>query len=1019
MKKRFFYLFPLFMLLLLVVYSCKDDNNEPTPPEPSPEITVPDSENLNPVLSQEGGTVSISFTTTADWTASLVNTRAESWITVTPNSGTKGKNEITIITTANETYDERNATIILKCGTVSKNIVVTQKQKDALTVTSSKYEVDSKGGNISVEVKANINFEVEIKADWIKQQTEKTRALTTSNLNFTIEPNDTGDKREGEIIIKSGELSETVKVYQGFGDFITLTKKDFTIPEEGGNVDIEIKSTLDYEVKMLNDVDWIMEIQSRAVSTHTHHYTISPNDTYDSREVKIVFYNPKDENVADTVSIYQMYKGAILVARNEYQFGIDGGTLNLAVQTNLEFDVEVSDSWIQQVQPTRALTGYSLSFTISENAEQKDREGTITIKDKNSDKKQVITIKQSNVDMEREALIALYKATNGDNWTNNTNWCSDKPVSEWYGVIKDDGDMILDLSGNNLVGELPSEIGNLKNLIWFFLYENNLSGSIPESIGNWTKLKQLNLIENNLEGNIPESVGNLINIESLELRQNKLTGSIPESIGNLINIGRLNLAQNKLTGSIPESIGKLKKIKHLDISSNKLAGILPENIGRITSLVTLDISRNQFTGNLPESMKNLINLRSLSAEVCNFEGQIPEWIIDLPLESLNLQNNRFSGPVSMEIWNRWENFVSVQQYGYIVSPEDYYVSTDFSKDGEITVMQTHSKGNGIKLVLMGDLFVDKDMGEGGKYETLMKLAMENVFSIEPIKSLRDYFDVIAIKAVSENDWASGKTAFETLSRNGMVEYNMDKCKEYALKATGCNSLNNTHIILVNLHAGAQTTTETGRLPDDSFYQTSLSCCRYNKKDPDGLEYMIHKIVIGYGIGLLHNEHYIPGISSSSPTLIDIESINSKYVEFGQYANMDFTDDLSRIRWAHFVDDSRYKNEGIGAYEGGGGWIYGVYRPTKYSIMREGIWENGRTHYIVNQFNAPSREAIYKNIMKRANGKSWTYDFEEFVELDAQGRADWIEAINNINESSIQRDSKYIYSKHYNHPIVIK
>ena len=40
----------------------------------------------------------------------------------------------------------------------------------------------------------------------------------------------------------------------------------------------------------------------------------------------------------------------------------------------------------------------------------------------------VVTIKQSYVDPEREALIALYKATNGDNWTNNTNWCSDKPV---------------------------------------------------------------------------------------------------------------------------------------------------------------------------------------------------------------------------------------------------------------------------------------------------------------------------------------------------------------------------------------------------------------------------------------------------------------------------------------------------------------------------------------------------------------------------------------------------------------
>ena len=34
----------------------------------------------------------------------------------------------------------------------------------------------------------------------------------------------------------------------------------------------------------------------------------------------------------------------------------------------------------------------------------------------------------------REALIKFYKAMDGDHWLNNTNWCSDKPISEWYGV---------------------------------------------------------------------------------------------------------------------------------------------------------------------------------------------------------------------------------------------------------------------------------------------------------------------------------------------------------------------------------------------------------------------------------------------------------------------------------------------------------------------------------------------------------------------------------------------------------
>ena len=911
MKKRFFYLFPLFILLLSVVCSCKDDNNEPTPPEPSPEITIPSSENLNPVLSQEGGTVSISFTATADWTASLVNTRAESWIAVTPSSGSKGKNEITITTTANESYDERNATVVLKCGSDSKNIVVTQKQKDALTVTSSKYEVASKGGNISVEVKANINFEVEARADWIKQQTEKTRALTTSNLNFTIEPNETGDKREGEIIIKSGELSETIKVYQGFEDFITLTKKDFTIPEEGGNVDIEIKSTLDYEVKMLSDIDWITEIQSRAVSTHTHHYTISPNETYDSREAKIVFYNPKDENVADTVSIYQMYKGAILIARNEYQFGIDGGTLNLAVQTNLEFDVEVSDTWIQQVQPTRALTEYNLSFAISKNTVVKDREGTITVKDKNSDKKQVVTIKQSRIDLEREALIALYKATNGDNWTNNTNWCSDKPVSEWYGISAHNNPtrvMTINLMNNNLCGTIPDGIGNLSSLIGLYLSANHLTGEIPNSICELTSL------------------------ESLGLDHNDLIGKIPENIGNLENVTQLGLNGNNLEGNLPESMGKMSNLKFFYASDNRLSGNIPKKV--------LDHSN----------------------------------------------------------WKYWnpEQYIFEQQSGYklTVNPKDLYSSTDYSMDGEVSILQTHTKGNGIKIVIMGDQFVDMDMVSGGLYETKANETMEHYFSIEPFKSLRDFFDVILIKAVSKNNQMIGETAFSTeWVGNNLILFDTEKCMRYVQKALKTDVLDNIQVIMLqNCHTYNSTT----GLEHNGF---SIANCPFTQNETEGFAYMVRHEACGHGFGYLEDE-YITS-SSPSPSIKDIEYYTQRYEKFGRNANIDFTNNLKNIRWAHFINDSRYYNEKLGAYEGAV-WTKGVYRATETSIMS--IDYSGL-------FNAPSREAIYKRAMKLAYGDSWTYDYEEFVKFDTQGRADWIEAMNKANTRSVKADSRF---KQYNH-----
>ena len=377
MRMRVSYLFSVFMFLLIGLYSCKDDNENPSP-NSSFKITI-DEGDTHPVISQQGGTIYIPFTATGEWNASMVNDRAESWITINPSSGESGDIELSVTATANETYDERNATIILKCGDDKKEIVVTQKQKDALTITSSKYEVPSGGGNISVEVKSNIEYEVEVKADWIKQvENQDTRALTSSILNFKVDFNDTESKREGEIIIKSGNLSETVKVYQEYEDYITLTQKDFTLPEEGGTVDIEINSTVGYDVKMPSDVNWITEIQSRAVSTHTRHYQIEPNESYDSREAKIIFYNTEDETIADTVSIYQMYKGAILVARNEYQVKSEGEVLSFSVNSNVKFNVSVSDSWIKPIE-TRELVEKQLNFSIVENLMEEDRIGFIVL----------------------------------------------------------------------------------------------------------------------------------------------------------------------------------------------------------------------------------------------------------------------------------------------------------------------------------------------------------------------------------------------------------------------------------------------------------------------------------------------------------------------------------------------------------------------------------------------------------------------------------------------------------------
>lgn len=954
----------LLTISLIIVCSCKDDNEDPTPGQPTNSITLEDS-NTHPVLPQDGGTITIPFTATGDWSASLMNNRAEGWITVSPTSGKAGDVLLSLTATANDTYDERNATIVLKCGTVTKNIVLTQKQKDAILLSSSKYEVPGEGGEISVEVQANVSFEVEVKEDWIKQI--ETRALTTSSLNFTIETNETGEPREGEIIVKSGELSETIHVFQGFDDFIVLTQKDYTLPEEGGSIDVEIRSTVDYGVKILDNVGWITEIQTRAVSTHTHHYQVAPNESYDPREAKIVFYSLEDESLADTVSVYQMYKGAILVARNEYQFGIEGGDFTLTVSSNLEFDVTVSDEWIQQIG-TRGLIDTELNFTILENTERKEREGTITVKDKNSDKQQIVTVKQTATDLEREALIALYKATNGDNWTHNDNWCSDKPITEWYGIDT-------------------------------FNRE-------------WGRALSINLTDNNLNGFIPEEIGLISNLEYLLLGNNKLTGKIPDSICQLIHLNIIDLDHNELEGYIPSDIGLLKKLVTFNVTDNHLNGSIPQSIGKLVNLETFYIDGNQIEGNIPNSVGNLLKLRVFRAWNNNLEGNIPVGFANIPdLVWLQISGNRLSGIVPAKLvqcsnWRYWDPSIDVlpQQNGYLlrVDINDLYSSTDYSKDKEIKILQTHTRGNGIKVVIMGDLFVDIDMGVGGEYETKAKNAMEYYFSIEPFKSLRDYYDVIMIKAVSKNFMQEGDSVF---SSNEFGLEDKDKCLEYAKEAIGDTKLDNIHVIMMqNIPAGLGIT----YLYENGF---SIACCPclYDGRVgtvPD-FEGYIHHEANGHGFGFLYDQYIVERGHIPSEIISDMQEMYNKY---GWYANVDFTTDPLKVKWAHFIYDPRYADEKINIYEGAY-WEKGIYSP-----------QGGVMSGTQGLFNAPSREAIYKRAMKLAYGDSWTYDYEKFVQFDIPGHNEWLDRYVLTKKNDLQVKGKMY--KHnppviYNYPAIAK
>ena len=157
---------------------------------------------------------------------------------------------------------------------------------------------------------------------------------------------------------------------------------------------------------------------------------------------------------------------------------------------------------------------------------------------------------------ERAALVALYTATDGENWKSNRNWLSDMPIGRWPGVTTDEHGRVthLHLNNNRLRGEIPPVVGEFADLTELYLSQNELTGKLPPELGQLTNLRHLVLFQNQLTGAIPPELANLRNLERLVLYGNRLSGEIPPALGSLANLKRLYLGKNRLSGCIPAAL---------------------------------------------------------------------------------------------------------------------------------------------------------------------------------------------------------------------------------------------------------------------------------------------------------------------------------------------------------------------------------------------------------------------------------------------------------------------------------
>ncbi len=965
-------------------------------------------------IGSDGGNITIPLRSNIDYSCSLSD-NCKSWCTITQ---TKALNDYNIILSVakNEKYDPRTGTLTISYDDKSIVVTITQSQKDEFILTQKEFIIGSEGGELRIPVQANIQYScavVEGTQDWITIEKAQTKGLEDYNIVLKIAKNESYDGRVGQVKISGAGKESFITITQKQVDALIIEQKEFSIGSDGGTITIPLRSNIDYSCSLSDNCkSWCSIIQTKALNNYNIILSVAKNENYDPRSGTLTIgYDDK----SIVVTIAQSQKDEIILTQKEFTIGVEGGELRIPVLTNINYTATVlgdARSWIgiSQVQ-TKGLEGYNLILQIAKNEGYDGRVGQVKIS--GAGKESFININQGANEgspamaKERAALVALYNSLNGSQWTRKDNWLSDKPLSQWYGIGVDSQGyvVVINLPDNNLSGNIPAEIGDLSKLRFLQLCYDAINGSIPPEIGKLKALEQLYLFYNQLTGTLPAEIAGLTNLNGLDITNNNLSGTIPASIRNntafwrkfwtrivcynnfdlsgITNFPAPNFTFNDVTGA-PINLGNeyssnkytilfdwqtwcssctnytpklislynAYKSKGLDVIGCSMYG------GNYSAMGMTDAKLKQVADNLGMPWRTI--LIHPTADVYNsllYQMSIPNiHVVD------ETGNVIFSTAAFGDDWNQLENFIKGKLGEASGGGGSYYESTDYSADGMVKTLQTHTVGSGIKLIFTGDAFTDKDHANG-TFDTWVNHAVAAFFSEEPYKSLRNRFDVYSVAAVSKNKEIAddSQTAFSCRFGEGtFVEGNDAKVFQYASKVPGADMTESVITVIINAP------------------NYSGTCSMYSDNAAIGYCAMIANSVYEFGKVVLHESgghafgKLLDEYTSSGHGAITEEAkaeFNQQRNSWGWGANVDITSDPATIQWSFMLSDPNYSKV-VGIYEGALTYATGAWRPTPNSIM------NANT----DGFNAPSRFEIYKRIMQFSQGITPT--FAEFAAFDA-------------------------------------
>ena len=265
-----------------------------------------------------------------------------------------------------------------------------------LFVAEKSFVFESTSSEITFSIQSNTSWEIVSSDNWCEVIPNK--GSGDGIINVSVTSNDTFSERVTDLNILSGLLKHTINVTQKQNPGLILKQRSDTIGYEGGVINLEVLSNLNYQISIPENVDWIALTSTKSLNVNKYILSISANNTYSKREAEIVL---KEYNgtLTDTFTVFQKQNSAIIISPKYITVNSIGEQISVEMLTNIEVEIAIPKevNWIRQIA-TKALSSSIINFIVDKNDNYENRKANIVFKDKKNSISDTLKILQKQKD---------------------------------------------------------------------------------------------------------------------------------------------------------------------------------------------------------------------------------------------------------------------------------------------------------------------------------------------------------------------------------------------------------------------------------------------------------------------------------------------------------------------------------------------------------------------------------------------------------------------------------------------